>query len=618
MRRLPSIAKRAQTPARSASVILQGPRPDADDSTDEFIDDTPSPSDLPIDIAPARDGVQPDRQRHGNLPEHGSQASLWWEPRVVDRLRPNSQALFVDAQQLVLDALAHSLHVQALSQTAHIRAEDIIRAEAEFDPTAFIESKFADISNPVGNTLVTGGPNRLNEHDWNFDAGFRRKLLSGATVQLSQQMGHKNSNSVFFIPQDQGNARLTLSFNQPLLNGAGKAYNTSLIFLAQLNTQIASDEFNAELQEHLLEVNRTYWRLYMERVILLQKQRHLERAQEILEELESRLEIDALQSQIVRARAAVASREAELVRARFAVRNVESRLRTLINSPALAIQNSPEVIPQELPFRDQLEVEIPNAIQIALSNRPEIDEAMQRIHAATVRWNMSRNELMPALGLIVETYAAGLEGKSRVGRSLVEQFDTGAPSYTAGLLFEMPIYNRAASARLRQREMELRQVTLEFNNTVETLSAEVEVAVREVRAAYQEMLAKYSAMSASVAEVRYLRERWELLPGDDRSSSLLLEDILNAQERLMDEESTFVRAQVEYAKSLAGLRRATGTLMGIDQLPRGPRNTGLNLPTSRSNPRKPTNQNARHQADLGGTHSSTGDVSLWRLPRTSG
>ena len=47
--------------------------------------------------------------------------------------------------------------------------------------------------------------------------------------------------------------------------------------------------------------------------------------------------------------------------------------------------------------------------------------------------------------------------------------------------------------------------------------------------------------------VRATLERWKLLPGDDRSAGLLLEDILTAQDRLMEEESSFLRAQVDYA-----------------------------------------------------------------------
>jgi outer membrane protein TolC len=340
-----------------------------------------------------------------------------------------------------------------------------------------------------------------------------------------------------------------------------------MIVLAHLDTNIAEDKYATQLQDYLLTVSEAYWQLYYQRALLLQKERHLQRAEEILEELEHRIEIDVLQSQIVRARAAVASRRAELARAEAAILNVEARLRALVNAPELSIQRSPELIPLEPPAEVLVRVDLQESVQTALKHRPEIDEAMQKVRMACVRRNVSYRDLLPSLSLVLETYVAGLEGDSSVGGAIQRQFDTGAPSYTAGLVFETPLYRRAAHARLRQREAEHRRMSLAFHATLETLTAEVEIAVRDVRTAHRELQAKFEAMAANVADVRYLRQRWKLLPGDDRSASLLLEDILNAQDRLVEEETSFLRAQVDYATSLAKLRRATGTLLNVRYTP---------------------------------------------------
>jgi outer membrane protein TolC len=502
-----------------------------------------------------------------DLPEHGATARVWWQPLVPERQRPAREVTAVTVNQLVFEAMQHSLHVQAIRETVTVAREDIIQAEADFDLHAFMESKFVDTSDPVGNALETGGPDRLIEHDWHYKAGVRQKTYLGGTLELAQRFGHRDSNSLFFVPKNQGNAQLTLNFTQPLLNGAGKAYNESLIVLANLDTSIAVDRYITQLQDYLLTVNEAYWQLYYQRALLLQKQRHLNRAEEILEELEHRIDIDVLQSQIVRARAAVASRRAELARAEAAILNVEARLRALVNAPELSIPRSPEVIPLESPAEVFVQIPFQEAVQTALKNRPELDEAVQKVRAACVRRNMSYRDLLPSLNLVLESYVAGLEGNSSIGDALQRQFDTGAPSYTAGLVFETPLYRRAAHAQFRQREAEYRRLALALQATLETLTTEVEIAVRDVATLHRELQAKFEAMAANVADVRYLRQRWKLLPGDDRSASLLLEDILNAQDRLVEEETSFLRAQVEYATSLAKLRRAMGTLMDIQYAP---------------------------------------------------
>jgi outer membrane protein TolC len=114
-------------------------------------------------------------------------------------------------------------------------------------------------------------------------------------------------------------------------------------------------------------------------------------------------------------------------------------------------------------------------------------------------------------------------------------------------------------------------MTARFQAVVETLHAEVEIAVRYVETGYRHLQAKQQSMAAAEADVRYLQRRWELLPGDDRSASFLLEDLLDAQDRLAFEETGLAQAQVDYARSLLELKRATGTLLHRDAIP--PRET---------------------------------------------
>lgn len=473
----------------------------------------------------------------------------------------------VDINSLIIDALRHSAQVRAISDNAVIAETAITRADAEFDARAFMESKLVRTSVPTGSELEAGtNVPRLREEDWFYTAGFRRKNQYGGRFEAAQQIGLRDSNSEFFDPGNQGNSRLTLSYNQPLLNGAGNAYNTSLIMLAEIDTRIAADKTNVELQDHLLEVTEAMWELFLERCVLLQKQRHEQRAQVILTRLEKRRDVDSLDSQIARARAAVAMRRTELIRAATAIRNAEAHVRALVNSPIMLDNRGSELVPVQLPMREFIPVAIRDAVLTALDNRPEISAVTQQIEAASVRLNVARNELMPVLDVVLETYVSGLQGDHDIGRSWVDQFSTGEPSYTAGFVFEVPIYRRAAQANIQRRRVELRQLSSRLQAVIETLHAEVEVAVREVETTYRELQAKYLLMVAEEADLYYLQRRWEELPGDDRSASFLLADLLDAQDRLVFAEFGFARAQVDYTLNLTRLNRATGTLLKHEQI----------------------------------------------------
>lgn len=491
----------------------------------------------------------------------------WWEQQIVAQLRPGPAPVRVDVNWLIAQTLMHSARVRAISDKALIAETGVFQASAAFDTTAFIDSKFNRISVPTGSTLDAGAnATRLREGGWGHSTGLRRKNRHGGRFEVAQRIGTQFSNSVFFHPLDQGNSRLTLSYNQPLLNGAGQAYNTSLIVLAELDTHVAVNRMSSDLQDHLLEVTEAYWDLRKRRAAYLQKQLHLKRSAVILERLEKRQNFDSLSSQIARARAAVTARQTETIRTASEVLNTETRLRALVNSPELAATNDPELIPTQEASTASIRVDTQDALVTALSNRPEISIATQEIDAARVRLNVAKNELLPVLDVVLETYVSGLRGDYDIGQAYIDQFSVGEPSYTAGVFFEVPIHRRAAKAQHQRRQFELRQLTNQLQATTEMLRAEVLVAVREVETAYNELHTKFEAMRAAEADVGYLQRRWEMLPNDDQSASFLLEDLLDAQDRLSAEEVGFAEAESQYALSFIYLSRATGTLLRDGQI----------------------------------------------------
>lgn len=336
--------------------------------------------------------------------------------------------------------------------------------------------------------------------------------------------------------------------------------------LAEIDTEVAYDEFVSELQTHLLDITRAYWALYLERGALLQRGRLYDRAKAVLGELEARAEVDAAASQIARARAAVTQREADLLRSEMAVRNAEDRITALVNDPEFKRVPEIELIPLDVPTCDPLPLDMQQAVATAYRERPEIDQALQEIKAASVRLDMSEKELLPQLDLVLETYVSGLRGETDISGSLGDQYSEGQPAYSVGLLYEMPIHNRAALAKRVRRQLELRQLQNQFRATVETLMLEVKMAVREVDTTYREMLAKKRSMQAVEQRLNYIDERWQHLPGEERSGGLYLEDLLAAQEQLAAAEYGYLMASTTYSLALMNLKRATGMLLQDERI----------------------------------------------------
>lgn len=505
-------------------------------------------------------------QGEGHVAGSGNALHLaaWWADQVDDPLRPSLQSLPVDVQSLVLTALEFSPDLLAYQLEPEIVRKGICEEQAAFDWTAFSETTYDDVSDPVGNTLTTGGAARFQDHIASNTSGLRRKNEVGGEFELSQRMGWQDNNSNFFVPRQQATSRLTLSYTQPLLNQHGEAYQQSRTILAMLEAGATEDETADRIQEHLLDVTEAYWQLYRARALYLQRRNLLGEAERILATLEGRSNMDTVPRQLLRAKSAVLLRRSEITRAAMDVRNSESRLRLLVGNPQMTSGTPLELLPVEPPVVSSIPIYAAEAARTAMAHRPDIRQAVKKVRSTGVKVGITENELLPRLDVVFNGYLSGLEGDSQFAKSWGNQFADGRPSFAAGLIFEVPLGNRAAKARHHRRQLEMVQSTHELEAAVETALTEVEMAVRELETSYREMVNRYQSMQATGDEMDYLRDRWNLLPGGS-STTQLLEDLLDAQERLADDEASFVTAQVNYVMATAALRRAMGTLFQVDQ-----------------------------------------------------
>lgn len=513
-----------------------------------------------------RAGEMPDGTEPSVTPAPGIQLptdfNAWWEPLVRQQAGIAPRAIQVNASSLVQQALIHSPQVQVLQAEPEVQNRVTAQEEAAFDWRAFLDGKYDDLSDPIGNTLTTGdNSRRFTDNRVNSSGGIKKRTETGGEVKLSQQIGHQYNNSRFLLPNPQSTTRLELSFRQPLLSRAGTVYNQNQIVLARISANAAGDETLSELQNHLYAVTEAYWGLYRARAEFFQRQKLLTSARSVLTTLEGRNEVDTIPRQILRARAAMARAESRMQRAVTDIRNSESRLRLLVNDPEMLSGGPVEFIPCESPAMMPGATGLRESLQTALVNRPDISAAIRQMRAAGVKLGVSKSEMLPKLDFIVSSYVAGLQNETQVGDALGDQFRNGRPGYTIGLEFEVPLGNRAARARNEQRQWELTKAINSFRSTVESSLTEVEIANRETDTAWRELLGKYQAMAAAQNEVSYLEDRFEVLPLAEESSMLLLEDLLDGYERLADEESAFAQAQANYALAIIQLRRATGTLM---------------------------------------------------------
>jgi outer membrane protein TolC len=511
-------------------------------------------SDRTVQTAPAEAGAAP--------------LSLKDDPlSATGRVQPDLPAKETGLEDLYLSALKNSSQIRVFSDLPLIRETSIQEAEGAFDVNAYVEGRYDSLNDPVGSTLtVAPGVNRYEEDKLGFEAGLRKKVAAtGAETYIAQEIGRTKNNSVFFQPNPQVEARLVVGVVQPLLNGAGHGYNRSIIQIAKIDSEIAQKEFVRQLEAHLVEITRTYWGLYLARGVYQAKDRSFQDASKVVGDLESRGDFDAVRQQILRARAATAERKADLIRSESAVRNAEDRLKALVNDPVYKEASALEIIPTDLPVLERSTGNLEAAATSALENRPEIQQAFLQLKAAAVRRDMSRNELMPSLNLLVEGYVASLTRNDWNG-AFNDAFDA-TPGYSVGLRLDYPLGNNSAEARNLRRRLEVRQLISQMKTTLETVLLEVRVAVREVQTAHRDLTAKHESMIAAREDLENFQKRREaMLLGADTTAISYIEFLIESQQRRATAEENFLQAVATYNVALVSLERVKGNLLSYESI----------------------------------------------------
>ncbi|WP_231741691.1 TolC family protein [Stieleria varia] len=492
---------------------------------------------------------------------------MWWDERMQNQIGLSDQTYPVDVGTLAQIALLSSPRVQSLLATPHIRQSDVVVADAEFDPTLFLEGKYSDANDPVGSTLTTGdGSTRFRDETLTSALGVRSKNRAGGELDLSQRGGFQENNSLFLTPNPQGTTRLELNYTHPLMRDGGQAVNRTRIVLAQLDWKVSRTETRQELENHLLAVTEAYWNLYEARVHWLQQQKLIASASRLYEILWARRDVDSHQRQILRAQSALTSRKSELARAATRIKNAQAQIRMLTGSAELLNVSSWEWTPIDRPLAIPVAANVRQSVIEALENRADVTQAIRKIQAVSTKVGAAKNQVLPRLDLILGAYVAGLDSDRNTFGAFGNQFSEGRPGYSMGMLYELPAGRRASLARLNRTRWEMTQAIADFQQTTETVFTEVEIAVRETETLYNEMVAKKLAIDAAESEVSFLTQRWEQLPNPNESAIVLIESLLTAQERLADEESAMIEAQIDYAMAWVRLRKVSGILLRVDTM----------------------------------------------------
>jgi hypothetical protein len=500
--------------------------------------------------------------------------ALWWEQELRTSILRERPPMPMSLNETLYRAMTEAPELKILNSDWCIQLQEITRQDAAFDWTTFVNSVWNRDSTPIGSQL-DGAANRLRSRTSTAKAGLRRLDRTGGQLEIAQQFGFKESNSQFISPNNQGNTRLALQYEKPLLRGAGEDYATSPLQLAEIDKDIAFDRLQAGIQDYLLETANAYWNLVLRRGRFLQAVNSWNRAKLVADEISQRQQIDVKPVDMDRAMQDVANRLAAAIQAEHDIIVAQEVLLSLIYANRYPQFAGTEVVPLTLPPHNPEAIAPDSQVDIAIQSRSEVHQVIREIRASAIEHKVAQSEVLPALNLVLTGYSAGLRGDYNAAGAFTDQFSTGQPGLGVGLDFEIPYKNRAAKAAAEQRRIAMARIQNQF----EVVVGEVSQDVRSQAIQRNKFIAVLPQQWESLVLSRRLLENTEtrrrFLADGTQVADLYLDNLLQIQSRLEASEFAMLQAQVNFAMADMGLQRSVANLRTL-ATPESPEN--LNLP----------------------------------------
>jgi len=481
----------------------------------------------------------------------------WWSRGVHGAdLLPGQRGRTVSLPQTVHATIKHSHQIAAFGDLPAIRGTAIQEAKGRFVPEFFAEASTSRENERATSPAIAAGADRAIDDEQELEFGVRSRLQSGGEISISQRFTHTETNRVAYIPGEQTEARTAISLVQPVLRGGGLTYNDAPRRVANMDTQIAVEEFRRQSEAHLMEVERAYWNLYVARAVYIQTAHLAGHGQRLAGQVSGRVGIDADTVLVTRARSMAEQWRADQVRAKAALDNAEFRLAALVNDKRFGPQNI-EIVPTSAPNGALALLKIQDTIEDIFNNRPELQQAILQYEAALLREGMAANESLPELDLILELSAdGGADGRDLSGAFSDESNGRG---HLLGVKFSVPLGFDERDARYKRRRLETVQQERQVLSVISTILLEVDVSANEYIVACNDLIAQRKRLAAAQSSLRTVRTRWNEGAGGEGIG--LLSALLDSYEDVQQAEQAVATARATREIAAANLARARGVLL---------------------------------------------------------
>jgi len=488
-------------------------------------------------------------------------------PRTVTDQRPETKEWQLSLDDAIRIALENARVIRVLAGTAAtssgttiydaaITNTTIDQAQAAFDPNVLWNNTLSHTNNPLGifdtlnpgRSLIIGTPTDSYLSDFGVN---QTNVLGGKwSFDLTENPTRFNYPGAFPLNPERPSG-VTLSYTQPLLQGAGFRVNTAPIVIARLNTEQSFFQYKNNVQQLVRGTIEAYWFLVQARVNVWARKIQEQQSKEAFDRESARLltgftELGTLSQTRVtyyQFRSARIAAEADVL-------SREGALRNLLGLPP---NDDRQIIPSSVPAVQRLPHDWDTILRVAEQHRPDIVELKIIVEADQVRLIQAENLSLPQLNAVGLYRWNGLSGVMPTGEDISNQ--TGQfTDWSFGINFSVPLGLRQGRAQERQQKLLIMRDQANVEQQLHLAIHQLAATIRDLDSAYEQYLAFKETRTAAEANLRVQNEKF-------KNGQTIYLNVLQALNDWGNAVSSEAQQLLIYNTSLAALEQQTGTIL---------------------------------------------------------
>lgn len=501
----------------------------------------------------------------------------------IEKAQQDGTALPISLRDLTKLALQQNLDIAIQDTNEELNQQKIVAQYGNYDPqlTAQLGYNSRKNANTSQNDYSSEAFNKNDSAQWNFT--FRQPVKTGGTFQASWNSSRteSNSNSAVFNPSYSGS--WSLQFTQPLWRNLRIDSNRANIKLANMDLNTSDSQFKQKVTDTISNIQSSYWDLVSAIRNYEIRRNSVKLAQINLQDNRKKVEVGTMAPiEVTDAEATAAAREVDLISAEETILRAENTLRQLISNDRNADIWKKIIVPTDLPDFKEYKVEVDTAIETAIKNRPELEQAtinLQQMDLRTKLYQNNRKWQFDLTGQFGSNGMAGPQGCQKdfitgacqlvggqpklltppalvggLGTSYKTMFTEGFTNWQIAFQVTVPIRNRSVDSQIAQQKIQKRQQLMNIRKTEQSIQVEVRNALQTLESNRKQV--DSAALARKLAEERLRGEEKRLQAG--LSQNYL---VLQRQNELSTQEYAELQALIRYKQAIITLQKAMYTLL---------------------------------------------------------